>query len=48
MIVKIVKCPKCLQPTLIIIATNSNITKECSNPDCNFAESKLLSDYKKN
>lgn len=47
MIVKIVKCPKCLQPTLIITATNSNLTKECSNPKCDFAESNLLSDYKK-
>lgn len=47
MIVKIVKCPKCLQSTLIITATNSNVTKECSNLKCDFVESNLLSYYKK-
>ena len=45
MIVKIITCPKCLKKTLIIVATNSSITKKCS--ECDFRESMLLSDCKK-
>lgn len=44
MIVRIVTCPKCLNKTLIVTATNSSISKSCSA--CNFSESSLLSDYK--
>lgn len=45
MIVKIITCPKCLKKTLILTATNSVITKKCS--ECNFKESMLLSEVKK-
>ena len=45
MIVKIITCPKCLKKTLIVVATNSFVTKKCS--ECNFRETMLLSDYKK-
>ena len=45
MIVKIITCPKCLKKTLIVVATNSSVTKKCS--ECNFRETMLLSEYKK-
>lgn len=44
MIVKIVTCPKCLKKTLIVTATNSSVSKNCSS--CEYSESRLLSDYK--
>ena len=47
MIVKIVTCPKCLNKTLLITATNSSVSKKCSHPDCDFKESMLLHDLKR-
>lgn len=44
MIVKIVTCPRCFRKTLIITATNSSVTKKCS--ECDYNEVKLLNEFK--
>lgn len=45
MLIKIVTCPKCLKRTLIIVGTGSTINKKCSC--CNFSETMLIADYRK-
>lgn len=44
MMIKIVTCPKCRKKTLILTATNSAISKKCT--ECNFNDTMLLSDLK--
>lgn len=45
MMVRIVTCPKCLKKTLIVTATNSSVSKKCS--ECDFKHSMLLGDIVK-
>lgn len=48
MIVRIITCPKCLNKTLLVTVTDSSISKKCSYSKCDFRESLLLDEFKKN